>query len=92
MPESVTVRVDGKSVVVPAGATAAVAILISGAVSRTSVTGEPRTPFCGMGTCFECRSEINGTPYLRSCQILCEPGMEIQTNGYTNGYFDARPF
>jgi hypothetical protein len=29
---------------------------------------------------------------LRSCQILCEPGMEIQTNGYTDGYIDARPF
>lgn len=92
MPESVTVRVNGRSVVMPVGATAAVAILVSGAVSRTSVTGEPRTPFCGMGTCFECRSEINGAPYLRSCQILCESGMEIQTNGYTNGSFDARPF
>jgi predicted molibdopterin-dependent oxidoreductase YjgC len=88
MPESVTVRVNGKSVMVATGATAAVAILASGAVSRTSVTGEPRTPFCGMGTCFECRSKINGHPYQRSCQILCEPGMEIQTNGY----LDARPF
>lgn len=81
MPESVIVRVNGKSVAVPAGATAAVAILASGSAARTSVTGEPRMPFCGMGTCFECRSQINGQPYQRSCQILCETGMEIQTYG-----------
>jgi predicted molibdopterin-dependent oxidoreductase YjgC len=89
MPESgVTVRVNGKSVPVPPGATAAVAILTAGAASRTSVTGEPRMPFCGMGTCFECCAEINGQPYQRSCQILCEAGMEIRTNGF----LDVRPF
>lgn len=26
-------------------------------ISRTSVSGEPRGPLCGMGVCFECRSE-----------------------------------
>jgi D-hydroxyproline dehydrogenase subunit gamma len=81
MPDSVTVRVNGTAVEVPAGATAAVALLIAGARSRVSVTGQPRTPFCGMGTCFECRCEINGEPQRRGCQILCEREMEIRTNG-----------
>ena len=81
MRESVTVRVNGKAVVVAAGATAAVAILAAGEASRISVSGQPRTPFCGMGTCFECRAEINGAMYRLSCQIPCEPGMEIRTNG-----------
>jgi len=81
MPDTVTVRVNGRAVTVPAGATVAVAILAAGAISRFSVTGHPRAPFCGMGTCFECRSEINGQPHRRGCQILCEPGMNIQSDG-----------
>ena len=54
--------------------------MVAGASCRTSVTGEPRTPFCGMGTCFECRMTINGTPHTRSCQVVVEPGMDIRTN------------
>jgi D-hydroxyproline dehydrogenase subunit gamma len=81
MPEQVVVRVNGSSVAVPAGATVAVAILISAGSSRWSVTGEPRAPLCGMGTCFECRATINGEAQQRSCQLICEPGMEIDTRG-----------
>jgi aerobic-type carbon monoxide dehydrogenase small subunit (CoxS/CutS family) len=80
MPEPLTVRVNGKPVVVPAGATAAVAVLLSGAACRTSTSGKPRSPFCGMGTCFECRVSINGQPHVRSCQVLCESEMEIASN------------
>lgn len=36
---------------------------------RTSVRGEPRGPLCGMGICFECRVEVNGTPHHRACMI-----------------------
>jgi hypothetical protein len=77
MPETITVRVGGKSLDVPVGASVAVAALIAGIPCRTSVTNQPRTPLCGMGICFECRMVINGQPHLRSCQVLCEPGMEI---------------
>jgi hypothetical protein len=81
MPESVTVRVNGKAVAVPVGATVAVAVMISGAPCRTSVTGEPRSPLCGMGTCFECRVAIDGQPHSRSCLVICEPEMEIVSHG-----------
>jgi D-hydroxyproline dehydrogenase subunit gamma len=81
MPENIEVTVNGVAVVVPAGATAVVALLISGAACRISVSGEPRGPLCGMGTCFECRVEINGEPQRRSCQVLCEPSMEIRCHG-----------
>jgi len=81
MPENVTVTVNGVAVRVPLGATAAVAVLISGGTCRTSVSGEPRGPLCGMGTCFECRVEINGEPQRRGCQVLCEPNMEIRCHG-----------
>jgi D-hydroxyproline dehydrogenase subunit gamma len=81
MPNTVTVHVNGARVEVPAGATAAVAMLIARAFSRISVTGRPRLPFCGMGTCFECRCEVNGEKQRRGCQVMCEPEMEIRTHG-----------
>ena len=78
---TVTLSVNGSPVSVPAGATVAVAVAIAGQACRRSASGEPRGPLCGMGICFECRVSINGTPHCRSCQILCEPGMEVRTDG-----------
>ena len=80
MPSEFTVRVNGAAVSVPAGATVAVALATAGQPCRTSVTGEPRGPLCGMGICFECRAIINGSAHARSCQVLCEPGMEVRTD------------
>ena len=81
MPENVTVYVNGHAVAVPSGSTAAVAVLLSAGACRTSVLGQPRTPLCGMGTCFECRVEINGESQRRGCQVLCEPNMKIRCHG-----------
>jgi predicted molibdopterin-dependent oxidoreductase YjgC len=80
MAETVSVYVNGRAIAVPAGSTAAVAVLLAGNTCRTSVSGEPRAPFCGMGTCFECRVQINGVLHLRSCQVVCEPKMEIKSH------------
>jgi hypothetical protein len=78
---AVSLTVNGQQVRVLAGATVAVAMAIAGQACRTSVSGEPRGPLCGMGICYECRVAINGVPHCRSCQILCEPGMEVRTDG-----------
>jgi D-hydroxyproline dehydrogenase subunit gamma len=81
MPSTIVVRVNGSAVDVPAGCTIAAAILISGnAVFRSSTRGEPRGPVCGMGICFECRVTVDGAPHVRSCQIYCRDGMEIETS------------
>ena len=80
MPDSsISLLVNGAPVSVSPGTTVAAAILISGSSTRVSVTGEPRAPLCGMGICFECRATINGFAHRRSCQILCEQGMEVRT-------------
>lgn len=79
MPDHISVKVNGMAIVVPSGATAAVAMALAGKPCRTSVTGEPRGLLCGMGICFECRVTINGIPHCRSCQIPCEPGMELNS-------------
>jgi sarcosine oxidase subunit alpha len=82
MPESVTLVVDGVSVTMPAGSMVVAAILKSGKHAfRRSATGEARGPLCGMGICFECRVVINGEAHCRSCQTLCENGMDVRTDG-----------
>ena len=79
MPSQMTVMVNGSPVLVPAGATVAAALAAAGQPCRTSVTGEPRGPLCGMGICFECRVTINGTPHRRACQTFGEAGMDVRT-------------
>jgi sarcosine oxidase subunit alpha len=81
MVNELMVYVNGRAVEVPAGTTVAVAVLLAGEFCRTSVSGEPRTPLCGMGTCFECRVEINGEMQRRSCQLVCQPEMRIVCHG-----------
>jgi D-hydroxyproline dehydrogenase subunit gamma len=78
-PPQVTVMVNRVPVVVPSGTTVAVAMVLAGQACRTSVTGEPRGPLCGMGICFECRVTIDGKLHCRSCQMLCQQGMELDT-------------
>ena len=80
MPSEITLRVNGASLSVPAGSTVAAAVAIAQQNYRRSVTGEPRGPLCGMGICYECRVDINGKPHCRSCQILCEQGMDVRTD------------
>ena len=82
MPDSVMLVVDGVSVTMPAGSMVAAAILKGGRhMFRRSATGEPRGPLCGMGICFECRVTIDGEAHCRSCQTLCESGMDVRTDG-----------
>lgn len=81
MSEKIQLCVNGKSVSVPRGTIVAAAVALAGETSfRKSVLGRPRGPLCGMGICMECRVTINGQPHCRSCQTLCEPGMEVRTN------------
>lgn len=81
MPETITLRVNGRAVTVPEGCMVSTAVALSGATMfRRSVTGEPRAPLCGMGICFECRVTINGQLHARSCQILCRDDMDVRTD------------
>jgi predicted molibdopterin-dependent oxidoreductase YjgC len=81
MSEPVTLQVNGRKVVVPAGTIVAAAVALAGQTRfRRSVLGEARGPLCGMGICMECRVTIDGQPHCRSCQTLCEEGMEVRTD------------
>ena len=81
MPELITLRVNDVAVSVPAGSMVTAAVFEAGvAWFRRSVTGEPRGPLCGMGICFECRVRVDGVAHVRSCQTLCENGMDVRTD------------
>ena len=80
MSEPLQLWINGEPVRVPSGATVAIAVALAGRNCRRSVTGEPRAALCGMGICFECRVTIDGEPHRRSCQVLCEPGMQVLTD------------
>jgi hypothetical protein len=82
MADTVSLSVNGVVVTVPAGTMVSAAVAIAGVSAfRKSVSGEPRGPLCGMGICFECRVTINGRAHCRSCQIPCEAGIEVSTDG-----------
>jgi D-hydroxyproline dehydrogenase subunit gamma len=75
-----SLTVNGVPLSVKGGTTVAAAVLLAGVTTfRSSVSGEPRGPLCGMGICYECRVTIDGEPHARSCQIVCRPGMLVVT-------------
>lgn len=79
MPERIVLRVNGNPLSVERGTSIAAAMMLAGAHSRLSISGEPRAPLCGMGVCFECRAIVNGRPHSRACQMLCEPDMDVRS-------------
>jgi D-hydroxyproline dehydrogenase subunit gamma len=80
MPSELSLTVNGEPISVKTGTSVAVAITMAAQPCRTSLSGEPRGPLCGMGICFECRAVVNGIAHCRSCQLLCEEGMDVCTD------------
>ena len=72
----ITLAINGQAVTVPAGTTVAAAVMRAGVMAFR----RDRGPLCGMGICFECRVTLNGRVHERSCQTVCEPGMEVRTD------------
>ena len=76
------ISVNGRPLDVHRGTLVAVAVYLAGETSfRRSVTGELRAPLCGMGVCHECRVRVDGVAHVKSCQVLCDDGMQIETDG-----------
>jgi sarcosine oxidase subunit alpha len=80
LPQSFSLQVNGKPLNVANGTSVAAAMLLAAQPSRISITGEPRYALCGMGICFECRATVNGREHQRTCQLLCEDGMKVETD------------
>ncbi|WP_116365973.1 (2Fe-2S)-binding protein [Parahaliea mediterranea] len=78
--EPVELIVDGGPVIAREGETLASVLLLQGcsAFYRTH-NGQPRAPFCNMGTCFECRVQIEGRGWVLACQSPVEAHMQVHT-------------
>ena len=76
----VAVDIEGRTIRVPQGASAAAAVLLAGlpSIRDTSVGGIARAPYCMMGVCFDCIAEIDGVPNRQSCMVTARPGMRIR--------------
>jgi sarcosine oxidase subunit alpha len=79
-PPSLSLQINGNTLHVANGTSVAAAMLLAAQPSRISVAGEPRSAVCGMGICFECRATVNGIHHQRTCQLLCEDGMNVETD------------
>jgi D-hydroxyproline dehydrogenase subunit gamma len=77
---TIAVEVEGRTVLVPPGASAAAAVLVAGLASLrdTPVGGSGRAPYCMMGVCFDCLAEIDGVANRQSCMVAARPGMRIR--------------
>lgn len=78
--DTVAVEVEGQPVRVPAGASAAAAVLLAGlpSIRDTAVAGSARAPYCMMGVCFDCLVEIDGVPNRQACMIAVAEGMQVR--------------
>ena len=76
---TVTITIEEQSIEVPESDSVASAMLAAGMLTArtTPVSGAPRSPFCLMGTCFECLVEIDGVPNQQACQTPVRDGMNI---------------
>ena len=77
---TIAVEVEGRPVLVPAGASAAAAVLVAGlpSIRDSAIGGGERAPYCLMGVCFDCLAEIDGVPNRQSCMVTVAPGMRIR--------------
>jgi len=75
---TVAVTVEDRKIALPAGASAAAAVLAAGFDStRETAGGSERMPYCMMGVCFDCLAEIDDVPNRQSCMIEVRDGMRI---------------
>lgn len=78
--DTVEFRLNGRLARAVYGSSVASALIAAGVTRfRSSTSGEPRAPVCGMGVCFECRVTIDGVPHQRSCLIGVRAGMSVTT-------------
>lgn len=74
-------RFDDEQIGFTAGQTVGAALINAGIYSwrLTRRHGAPRGLFCGIGVCYDCLVDIDGTPNQRACQVGAVAGMTVRT-------------
>lgn len=76
----VTLSVEGREMQATEGDTLAGALLNAGVVPfrHTPVSGQPRSPMCLMGVCFDCLVEVDGLQNVQACMVEVKSGMKVR--------------
>ncbi|MBO9429619.1 (2Fe-2S)-binding protein [Sulfitobacter sp. R18_1] len=70
---------EGETITAFEGETLASALLAAGvAAFSLTRTGEPRLPFCNMGTCFDCAVRVDDRELVRACLTDVREGMRVR--------------
>lgn len=83
--ERFVLMVDRQEVNAYAGETLATVLLAQGiTIFNRTPKGQPRGPYCNMGTCFECQVQMaaqgsSSFSWVRACMVTAKPGMSIIT-------------
>lgn len=84
---TVTIMLNDQPVTAPVGINvwSAMALAAQPVTRFSDISGAARSAFCGMGTCFDCLVEIDGQPNMQACLTTIRDGMNIRTQGGSNG-------
>lgn len=78
--KEVSIKLNGNLKVAYLGESVATVLLAEGITAmRTTIQGQARGVFCGMGVCFDCLVVVNGLPNTRACMTWVKEGMDIRT-------------
>lgn len=79
--DEIVFTIDGRPASArPEDSVAAAALALGVLRFRTStVSNEPRGPFCMMGVCFECLLTIDGKSNQQACMVKVRSGMRVET-------------
>ncbi|CAB4668873.1 MAG: (2Fe-2S)-binding protein [Actinobacteria bacterium] len=78
--KAVSMKVNGVAITAYEGESVASALMCEGiSTMRTTVAGDPRGVFCGMGVCFECLVNVDGVASTRACMTWVKEGMDVKT-------------
>jgi predicted molibdopterin-dependent oxidoreductase YjgC len=77
----ISITVDGERLVAFEGETVAVAMIVAGrrTFRYSAKRNEPRSLYCGIGICQECRMIIDGDINKRACMTPVRSGMVVKT-------------
>lgn len=76
----VSLLLDDQPIEAFEGETVASALMVNGQVAmRTTIEGDPRGLFCGMGVCFDCLVIVDDVPNTRACMTWVKDGMKVYT-------------
>jgi predicted molibdopterin-dependent oxidoreductase YjgC len=78
--KSVTIFIDDQEVSAFEGESVAAVMMVDGHVAmRTTIEGEQRGVFCGMGVCFDCLVVVDDIPNTRACMTWVREGMRVKS-------------